>query len=95
VIGLVRALAVELGPYGIRVNAICPGAVAGPRIEDVVSRQAEARGISEADALTGSSPLGRLVEAVEVVRACAFLAFDAAAAITGEDVNVTAGVVMY
>lgn len=98
VIGLVRTLAVELGPYGIRVNAICPGAVAGPRIEDVIRRQAEAHGISEADALaafTGSSPLGRLVEAGEVARACAFLASDAAAAITGEDLNVTAGVVMY
>jgi NAD(P)-dependent dehydrogenase (short-subunit alcohol dehydrogenase family) len=98
VIGLVRTLAVELGPNRIRVNAICPGAVAGPRIEDVIRRQAEAKGISEAEALavfTGSSPLGRLVEAGEVARACAFLASDAAAAITGEDLNVTAGVVMY
>jgi NAD(P)-dependent dehydrogenase (short-subunit alcohol dehydrogenase family) len=98
VIGLVRTLALELGPHGIRVNAVCPGAVAGPRITDVVRRQAAARGISEAEALAGftdSSPLGRLVEAEEVGRACAFLASDAAAAITGEDLNVTAGVVMY
>ena len=34
VIGLVRSLAVELGPHGVRVNAICPGPVAGPRIDD-------------------------------------------------------------
>ncbi|WP_158228366.1 SDR family NAD(P)-dependent oxidoreductase [Pseudonocardia sp. MH-G8] len=98
VIGLVRTLALELGPHGIRVNAVCPGAVAGPRIDDVVRRQAAARGISEAEALaafTGSSPLGRLVEADEVARACAFLASDAASSITGEDLNVTAGVVMY
>jgi len=98
VIGLVRTLALELGPYGIRANSVCPGAVAGPRIEDVVRKQAAARGISEDEALavfTGSSPLGRLVEADEVARTCAFLASDAAAAITGEDVNVSAGVVMY
>jgi NAD(P)-dependent dehydrogenase (short-subunit alcohol dehydrogenase family) len=98
VIGLVRTLAVELGPYRIRVNAVCPGAVAGPRIEDVVRRQAAARGITEDEALaafTGASPLGRLVEADEVARACAFLASDGAASITGEDLNVTAGVVMY
>jgi NAD(P)-dependent dehydrogenase (short-subunit alcohol dehydrogenase family) len=98
VIGLVRTLALELGPYGIRVNSVCPGAVAGPRIEDVVRGQAAAQGISEDDALaafTGSSPLGRLVEADEVARACAFLASDAAAAVTGEDMNVTAGTVMY
>lgn len=98
VIGLVRTLAVELGPHGIRVNAVCPGAVAGPRIDDVIARQAAARGISEAEALaafTGASPLGRLVEAGEVAAACAYLASDAAASITGEDMNVTAGVVMF
>ncbi|MFC5994055.1 SDR family NAD(P)-dependent oxidoreductase [Pseudonocardia hispaniensis] len=98
VIGLVRTLAAELGPHRIRVNAVCPGAVAGPRIDEVIRRQAGTRGISEQEALaafTGSSPLGRLVEADEVGRACAFLASDAAAAITGEDLNVSAGVVMY
>ena len=98
VIGLVRTLALELGPHAIRVNAVCPGAVAGPRIEDVINRQAAAQGISVAEALaafTAGSPLGRLVEADEVARACAFLASDAASSITGEDLNVTAGVVMY
>ena len=98
VIGLVRTLALELGPHGIRVNAVCPGAVAGPRIEDVVRRQAAARGISADEALaafTAASPLGRLVEPEEVGRACAFLASDGASSITGEDLNVTAGVVMY
>lgn len=98
VIGLVRTLAVELGPHGIRVNAVCPGAVAGPRIDDVIRRQAATRGITEDDALlafTGASPLGRLVKANEVAAACAYLASDAAASITGEDLNVSAGVVMY
>jgi NAD(P)-dependent dehydrogenase (short-subunit alcohol dehydrogenase family) len=98
VIGLVRTLALELGPHRIRVNAVCPGAVSGARIDDVVRKQAAARGITEDEALaafTGSSPLGRLVEADEVARACVFLASDGAASITGEDLNVTAGVVMY
>ena len=97
-IGLVRSLALELGPHRIRVNAVCPGAVAGRRIDDVIRRQAAARGISEEQALaafTEASPLGRLVEAEEVAAACAYLASDAAASITGEDLNVTAGVVMY
>jgi NAD(P)-dependent dehydrogenase (short-subunit alcohol dehydrogenase family) len=98
VIGLVRTLAVELGMHGIRVNAVCPGAVAGPRIDDVIRRQAATRGITEDEALlafTGASPLARLVKANEVAAACAYLASDAAASITGEDLNVSAGVVMY
>ena len=98
VIGLVRTLALELGPHGIRVNAVCPGAVTGPRMDDVIRRQAAARGITEAEArasFTAASPLNRLVEADEVAAACAYLASDAAASITGEDLNVNAGVVMY
>ena len=98
VIGLVRTLATELGPYHIRVNAVCPGAVAGPRIDQVIRKQAAIRGITEEQAraaLTEASPLGRMVEAAEVAHACAYLASDGSAAVTGEDLNVTAGVVMY
>jgi NAD(P)-dependent dehydrogenase (short-subunit alcohol dehydrogenase family) len=98
VIGLVRTLAAELGPYDIRVNAICPGAVAGPRIDQVFARQAEARGITAEAAraeMTALTPLRRLVRPEEVAAACVFLASGGSAAITGEDLNVTAGVVMY
>jgi NAD(P)-dependent dehydrogenase (short-subunit alcohol dehydrogenase family) len=98
VIGLVRTLATELGPHRIRVNAVCPGAVAGPRIDQVIRKQAAIRGITEEQAraaLTEASPLGRMVEAAEVAQACAYLASENSAAVTGEDLNVTAGVVMY
>jgi hypothetical protein len=63
-------------------------------MEDVVRKQAAIRGITEDQvraALTEASPLGRMVEA----GACAFLASGSSAAVTGEDLNVTAGVVMY
>ena len=68
------------------------------RIEAVLAGQAAARGTTveavraEVDA---QSPLGRMVRAEEVAAACAFLASGGSAAITGEDLNVTAGVVMY
>jgi len=96
VIGLVRTLALELGPHGLRVNAVCPGSVAGPRMDHVVARQAGARGVPEEQVraeVTGGAPLGRMVTAGEVASACVYLA--SAGAITGEDLNVTAGAVMY
>jgi NAD(P)-dependent dehydrogenase (short-subunit alcohol dehydrogenase family) len=98
VIGLVRTLATELGPYNIRVNAVCPGFVTGQRMEQVVRRQAAVRAIAEETArgeVTGLSPLGRMVRPEEVAAACVYLASDGSAGVTGEDVNVTAGVVMY
>jgi NAD(P)-dependent dehydrogenase (short-subunit alcohol dehydrogenase family) len=98
VIGLVRTLAAELGPSNIRVNAVCPGFVAGPRMEQVVRGQASARGVAEGAVrgeVMGLSPLARMVRAEEVAETCVFLASGGSAAITGEDVNVTAGVVMY
>lgn len=39
----------ELGPHRIRVNAICPGSVRGPRIDGVIERDAEKRGLSAAE----------------------------------------------
>ncbi|MBW2629997.1 MAG: SDR family oxidoreductase, partial [Deltaproteobacteria bacterium] len=65
-VGLVRTLALEAGPNGIRVNLISPGFVAGPRIEWVIQKQAEERGLTQQAVraeLESVSPLGRLTEA--------------------------------
>ena len=97
-IGLTRTLAVEAGEHGIRVNLISPGFVAGPRIEWVMRAQSEARGIGVEEVrreFENESPLGRLTDPVDVARAVAFLTSDAAAGITGADINVNSGVVMY
>ena len=48
-LGLMKTLAMELGPDGVRVNAICPGAVSGERMERVVAMEAAAKGQSEED----------------------------------------------
>lgn len=97
-VGLVRTLAAEAGPHGVRVNLVSPGGVEGERIDRVIAGQAAARGISEERAraaLTAESPLGRLVTPQEVAATVAFLAGADAGALTGQDVNVTAGQVMY
>jgi len=98
VIGLVRTLAVELGPHGVRVNAICPGAVSGPRVDGVFREQARARGISEEEfraEFLKDSPLRRMVTETEIGDACAFLASSESLSITGEDLNINSGVAMF
>lgn len=97
-VGLVRTLAMEVGEYGIRANLISPGFVSGPRIDWVIGAQAEARGITEAEVraeFENQSPLQQLTEAGDIADMCVFLATDRAKAITGTDMNVNAGVVMY
>jgi NAD(P)-dependent dehydrogenase (short-subunit alcohol dehydrogenase family) len=97
-IGLVRTLAVELGPAGVRVNLISPGVVDGPRIDTVIREQARAAGTSyEAvyEEATKATPLRRLVPPDDVADATVFLASDASASITGEDLNVSGGLAMY
>ena len=98
VIGLVRSLALELGPHHIRVNSVCPGPVAGPRLDRIAKQQAESLGITEAESMSRFSEptaLKRPIQAGEVAAACVFLASDSSSGITGEDMNVSAGLVMY
>jgi NAD(P)-dependent dehydrogenase (short-subunit alcohol dehydrogenase family) len=95
-IGLTRTLAEETGPYGIRVNAISPGAVTGERIQRVLSDQAQSRRISLDDVVadfTSSTPLRRFVQAEEI--ADAVIALHQLSGVTGIDLNVTGGLVMY
>lgn len=97
-IGLVRTLAAEVGTLGVRVNLLSPGGVAGARIDWVIAHQAESRGITVEQAraeFAADSALGRLVEPGEVADAAAFLASSRASGITGQDLNVAAGLVMY
>ena len=97
-VGLTRTLALETGPHGVRVNLVSPGAVEGERIEWMMRKQAEGRGISVEEVraeLARGSPLNRLVAAGDVAAAAAFLASDRARSITGEDLNVSAGLVTY
>jgi NAD(P)-dependent dehydrogenase (short-subunit alcohol dehydrogenase family) len=97
-IGLVRTLAWDTGPHGVRVNLVSPGPVEGARIQWVLEQQAAARGISfeEAQAdFTSGSPLHRLVPPGDVADVVAYLASPRSASITGDDINVSAGLAMY
>jgi NAD(P)-dependent dehydrogenase (short-subunit alcohol dehydrogenase family) len=87
VIGLTKSLSMELGPFGIRVNAVLPGPVAGERIDRVIAAKAERRGISfdtMRDELAGKSSLGRFVTADDIANAIVFLASPLGANISGQ-----------
>ncbi len=98
VLGLTRALAVELVPYNITVNAICPGYVDTPMtersVENIVNRtklnQAQARA-----ALEQTTPQNRLIAPEEVAAVALMLVGDDARGITGQAINVDGGAVMY
>jgi 3alpha(or 20beta)-hydroxysteroid dehydrogenase len=86
--GLTKSAARELGPYGIRINSIHPGAVVTSMSlqEDVIAATADS-----ADALMNALPLRRLGKTRDVTGLVAFLASDDAAYCTGSEVLVDGG----
>lgn len=97
-VGLVRTLAWEVGPYNIRVNLISPGPVEGERIGRVLQGMAEAQNISIEEArrlFLRDSPLERMAPPADVASAALFLASDLSGSTTGEDLNVSGGIAMY
>lgn len=87
VVGLTKTLAIELGRESIRCNAICPGAVGGPRIEAVIESKAEMLGksVDEVTGLyTGQSSLNKLAEARDIGDMAVFLASDMASHVNGQ-----------
>ncbi len=87
VIGLTKTLAMELGEWGIRANAIAPGAVAGDRIERVFAGRAQISGRSlddvRAEAMAAQS-IKAMVDPKDIAQLAVFLASDAAKAISGQ-----------
>jgi NAD(P)-dependent dehydrogenase (short-subunit alcohol dehydrogenase family) len=91
VIGFTKTLALELGHDGIRVNAILPGAVDGPRIRAVIAAKAQALGkpIEEVTRIyTSQSALNRMVTATDIANMVLFAASDLAASVTGQELVV-------
>ncbi|MEO0486566.1 MAG: SDR family oxidoreductase [Pseudomonadota bacterium] len=91
VIGLMKTLAMELGPHGIRANAICPGAVEGPRMEGVMTREAEAKGTTRDAIYAGyasGTSMRSLVTADDIASMALFLCSEGARLVSGQVIAV-------
>ena len=98
VTGFTQSLALELAPYGILVNAVCPALTATDIHSDAFESEAELEGISVQDArdrmhkkVASRVPLGRLGTAEDVANMVAFLVSEEASFITGQSINVNGG----
>ncbi len=91
IIGLMKTLAMELGPFGVRANAICPGAVEGPRMEGVLEREAAAKGMTRDQVYQGyaaGTSMRSFVEARDIADMAVFLGSDAARMVSGQVIAV-------
>jgi NAD(P)-dependent dehydrogenase (short-subunit alcohol dehydrogenase family) len=97
VIGLTRALALEVAQRHVTVNAVCPGFTETALLEDAVAniRKVTGRSAEAArEALTRTNPQGRLIEPAEVAHAVAWLCLPGSESVTGQSIAVAGGEVM-
>ena len=97
VIGFTRALALELAPQQITVNALCPGWVDTSMAEQGMRLGADAMGVSFEtfrDKALGAVPIKRIIQPEEVAELVRFLASPGASAITGQTYNICGGQTM-
>ena len=97
VVGLTRALALEVAKKGVTVNAVCPGYTETEILQASIAKVVATTGRSEAEAraeFEKSNPQGRIVQPNEVAQAVLWLCSDAAGAMTGQCVSVSGGEVM-
>jgi NAD(P)-dependent dehydrogenase (short-subunit alcohol dehydrogenase family) len=95
ILGLVKSLAAELGPCGVRVNALLPGFVEGERIDRVIRARAEQAQVDESrmrEEYLGKISLRRMVTAEDVAAAALFLCSPAARNITGQTISIDGNV---
>ena len=93
-IGLTLTLAQEAGARNVLVNAVCPGPVQGPVMEQVIARRARSLRIPAREVrqqFLNSAALGRMVSATDVSSLVLFLCSQAARSLTGQVIEVSAG----
>ena len=93
--GLAKSLAAELGPDGVRANAILPGIVKGPRIDKVIQARADQVGVSfdeMREQYLAKVSLRRMVTAEDIAAMCLFLASPGGSNVSGQALSVCGNV---
>ena len=91
VVGFMKTLAMELGPFGIRSNAVCPGSVEGPRMELVMAREAKLKGITRDQvykAYASSNSMESFIQEDDIANMMVFLASEDAKFVSGQVISV-------
>jgi NAD(P)-dependent dehydrogenase (short-subunit alcohol dehydrogenase family) len=97
-VAMMRTLALELGRKGVRVNLISPGFVEGPRLDGVIAQVASDQGVTLEEIKSTwleMVPTGKFVTPEDIAQGVLFFASDRSGATTGEDLNISGGLVMY
>lgn len=93
-IGMTQSMAIDLAQHGVRVNAVCPGAITDTRMRTQADQEAATKGLPGSADRVHLIPLGRLGKPDDIANAVAFLISDEASYMTGQSINVTGGLWM-
>jgi NAD(P)-dependent dehydrogenase (short-subunit alcohol dehydrogenase family) len=89
VIGITQSLAPEVAPFGVRVNAVCPGLIVGTPMREALDEASASAGLPRSEERAKAIPIGRAGTAEDVAKVVAFLASDESAYVTGAAYDVT------
>ncbi len=87
VIGLMKSLAIELGPYNVKVNAICPGSVEGERLERVIEAEVKSKGMTRDkiyQAYTEGTSMKKLIHPNDIADMALFLSSSKSRLVSGQ-----------
>jgi len=95
IVNMTKAIAIDYGRYGIRSNAICPGTIETPLVDNLAGKSDDESGKNFRDAQVWVTPMGRLGKPEEMAKVTLFLASDDSSFVTGETILADGGLMAY